>query len=266
MYKSNLSEKLRGLGLKEKDALVYSYLIESGGAYPSKISEATKINRITVYKILETLSIRGYVSEVQKKNKLYYYPESSQKFLRTIKNQIYVAEESYEKAKKIAPEIEGLLKLSDGKPKVSFYEGKDEVIGAYITQVEGKGDYELCAFANTAELKKFMPWKIFREYIKAKESKHITARGIIPDDAPDKNFIQDTHTGIKDAYRPKIRYIPKAIFPFKGETIIYQETKIQFVKFDDMHPISVIIEDKMLHDMMQMIFELAWLGAKSLQK
>lgn len=263
MYQSNLPDKLKVVGLKEKEAVIYAYLVEMGGAYPSKISEDTKINRITVYKILEILSVRGYVAEVQKKNKLYYYPESSQKFLRTIKEQIDIAEDAYEKAKKIAPEIEGLLKLSEGKPRVTFYEGKEEVIKAYMTQVEGKGGYELRAFANTTELKKFMPWKTFREYIKTKERKHITARGIIPDDSSDRSFIKDTHAGIKSVYQPTARYIPKGIFPFKGEIIIYQDSRVQFVKFDEVHPIAVIIEDKIIHDMMQMVFELAWVGAKN---
>lgn len=257
-----LTEKLRKTGLKEKEALIYAYLIETGGAYPSQIAQDTKINRSSVYVTLDTLCIRGFVGEVEKKKKLFYYPEPAQKFLRSIKDQIELAEDSYERAKKLAPEIEGILKLSEGKPRVTFYEGKEEVIKAYISQIDGKGNFELLAFANTTELKKFMPWKTFREYIQNKEKKHITARGIIPDDAEDLAFIADTHLGIGEKYRPTARYISKEIFPFKGEVIIYQENKVQFVKFDELHPIAVIIEDTMIHDMMKMIFELAWTGAE----
>jgi sugar-specific transcriptional regulator TrmB len=257
-----LQEKLRKTGLKDKEALVYAYLIETGGAYPSKIATHTKINRSTVYMILDTLTIRGFVGEVEKKKKLFYYPEPAQKFLRTMKDQIHIAENLYEHAQKLVPEIEGILKLSEGKPRVTFYEGKDEVIKAYFSQIDGKGNFELLAFANTTELKKFMPWKIFRNYIETKEKKKITARGIIPNDAKDLDFIKDTHTGITPKYKPTTRYVPKEIFPFKGEIIIYQQNKVQFVKFDDVHPIAVIIEDTMIHDMMKMIFELAWIGAE----
>ncbi len=257
-----LEEKLRKTGLKDKEAKVFAYLIETGGAYPSAIARDTKINRSSVYMILEGLTIRGFVGEVEKKKKLFYYPESAQKFLRTMKDQIHIAENLYEHAQKLVPEIEGILKLSEGKPRVTFYEGKDEVIKAYVSQIDGKGNFELLAFANTTELKKFMPWKIFRNYIETKEKKKITARGIIPNDAKDLDFIKDTHTGITPKYKPTARYVSKEIFPFKGEIIIYQQNKVQFVKFDDVHPIAVIIEDTMIHDMMKMIFELAWVGAK----
>jgi sugar-specific transcriptional regulator TrmB len=237
-------------------------LVETGGAYPSKIATDTRINRSTVYMILDILTIRGFVGEVEKKKKLFYYPEPAQKFLRNMKDQIHIAEDLYQHAQKIVPEIEGILKLSEGKPRVTFYEGKEEVIKAYISQIDGKGNFELLAFANTSELKKFMPWKVFRDYIAMKEKKKITARGIIPNDAKDLDFIKDTHTGILPKYKPVARYVSKEIFPFKGEIIIYQENKVQFVKFDDIHPIAVIIEDTMIHDMMKMIFELAWIGAE----
>lgn len=257
-----LQEKLRKTGLKDKEALIYSYLIETGGAYPSAIARDTKINRSTVYVLLDTLCIRGFVGEIEKKKKLFYYPESAQKFLRNMKDQIQIAEDLYEHAKKVVPEIEGILKLSEGKPRVTFYEGKYEVIKAYVSQIDGRGNFELLAFANTTELKKFIPWKTFRDYIETKEKKKITARGIVPSGAADLDFIKDTHLGITEKYKPTVRYVSEAMFPFKGEIIIYQENKVQFVKFDELHPIAVIIEDSMIHDMMKMIFELAWKGAE----
>ncbi len=259
---SFLVQKLKLTGLKEKEAAIYAYLLENGGAYPSKIAQELSLNRTTVYQTLSVLTIKGFVGEVEKKKKLFYYPESAQKFLRSIKDQVTLAESSYERAVKLVPEIEGILKMSEGKPRVTFYEGKEEVIKAYVTQVEGRGNYELLGFANTTELKKFMPWKTFRDYIETKERKHITARGILPDDATDKSFVVDTHTGISKKYKPTTRFVSKELFPFKGEIIIYQDTKVQFVKFDDVHPIAVIIEDELIHNMMKMIFELAWKGAE----
>ena len=256
-------EKLKKAGLEEKEAVIYSFLIETGGAYPSEIAEKTRINRGTVYKVLATLCVRGIVGEVEKKKKLYYYPESAQKFLRSVKQKITLAEDAYNKAAEAVPEIEGLLQLHSGKPRVAFYEGKEEVIAAYMTQVEKKGSYELCAFASTDDLKSFLPSKIFREYIKLKEKYHITARGIIPDGSTNKTFVRDTHTGITQKYLPQVRYISKEVFPFKGEIVIYRNDKVLFIKFDPLHPIAVILEDKMMHDMMQMIFELAWNQARA---
>lgn len=257
---SNIKENLLNIGFKEKEALVYLYLLETGGAYPSSIAKDIKINRTTVYQILNTLSVRGFVSEIEKKKKLFYYPESANKFLRALKESVYVAENNYEKAQKVFPLIEGLLKTNDFKPKVTFYEGKSEVINAYLDQIDGKGNFELLAFANTDKLKDFLPWKTFRQYILTKEKKKITARGIVPFSSIKNEFIKNTHTGIKEKYKPVIKYVDNHQFFFPGEIIIYGDKKVQFVKFDDIHPISVIIEDKVIHDFMKMIFELSWKG------
>ena len=263
MDKNNdLKEKLVLAGFKEKEAVIYTYLVYTGGAYPSKIAKDTSINRSSVYQILTSLTIRGFVGEIEKKKKLFYYPESVNKFLRSVKESIYVAENNYERAQKVSPIIEGLLKISSDKPRVVFYEGKEEVIQAYLSQIEGKGNFELLSFANTDKLKDFLPWKIFREYIDTKEKKKITARGIVPKVAISNDFIKNTHTGIKNKYKPVIKYVENEKFPFPGEIIIYGENKVQFVKFDSVHPISVIIEDKVIHDFMKMIFELAWQGIK----
>ena len=127
-------DKLKRTGLEEKEAQIYGYLVETGGSFPSEIAEATKINRSTVYKTLGILSVRGLVGEVEKKKKLFYFPESPAKFLRSMKSKISIAEDAYKKASELVPALEGLFQSHDNKPRVTFYEGKDQVIRAYMTQ------------------------------------------------------------------------------------------------------------------------------------
>lgn len=263
MYNGFIAEKLKKAGLEEKEATVYGYLVQTGGSFPSEIAEGTKLNRSTVYKILGALSIRGIVAEVEKKKKLFYYPESPNKFLRSIKTRVRLAEDSYEKATELLPELEGLFKSSDSKPRVTFYEGKDQVVAAYMKQVEEKKKYELLAFASTDHLKAFLPPKVFREYIKLKEKYGITARGIIPDAPTNRKFLEETHGDIKKHIVPQARYVSKEIFPFAGEIVMYGGNKVLIVKFDEHSPIAVIIEDQTIHNMMKMIFELSWASAKT---
>ena len=255
-------DKLKKTGLEEKEATIYGYLVETGGAFPSEIAESTKINRSTVYKTLGILSVRGLVGEVEKKKKLFYFPESPAKFLRSAKTKIGLAEDAYKKATELVPELEGLFQTHEGKPRVTFYEGKDQVVDAYMTQVQEKKKYELLAWASTDHLQSFLPPKTFREYIKLKEKYGITARGIIPDAPTNKKFLNETHAGIKKNIMPIARYVPREIFPFSGEIVIYGSNKVLIVKFDERAPIAVIIEDEMIHNMMRMIFELSWTQAK----
>ena len=154
--------------------------------------------------------------------------------------------------------------MGNSKPKVTFYEGKEQVIAAYMTQVEIKKNYELVSFASANDLENFLPSKVFKEYISLKNKYNITVRGIVPDSPSNKKFLERTHGFVKEKIVPVIRYVPEKLFPFPGEICMYQDSKVLIVKFDKDHPIAVIVEDKMIHDMMKMIFELAWSGTKNL--
>jgi len=92
----NIAERLKKAGLSEKEALTYSALLATGGAYPSKIAEITKLNRTTIYKILETLSIRGLVTELEKKNKLFYQVEHPRNIEWYAQSQITIARRNLE--------------------------------------------------------------------------------------------------------------------------------------------------------------------------
>ncbi len=255
-------DKLKRAGLEEKEAIIYGYLVETGGAYPSAITEATKLNRSTVYKILGILSVRGLVGEIEKKKKLFYFPESPAKFLRSAKTKVSLAEDAYKRASDLMPELEGMFGAHEGKPRVTFYEGREQVISAYMTQATEEKKYELLAFANTDKLLEFMTPEGLGKFINMKEKNGITARGIIPDTKTARKFRETTHAGVKKSSIIKERYIPHEMFPFPGEIIVYGKNKVFFVKFDKRNPIAVIIENDTIHDMMRMIFELSWAQAK----
>ena len=65
----DLLQKLNRSGFTDKESLVYVSLLELGGAYPSRIAQYCNLRRSTVYNILLSLSVRGIVNEIEKKNK-----------------------------------------------------------------------------------------------------------------------------------------------------------------------------------------------------
>ena len=64
-------EKIQKIGLSDKEAKVYLYLLTSQGAYPSKVATETRLNRSTVYKILTSLSIKGLATEIEHGKKIF---------------------------------------------------------------------------------------------------------------------------------------------------------------------------------------------------
>ncbi|MDP2587768.1 MAG: helix-turn-helix domain-containing protein [bacterium] len=256
----NIAKKLKKSGLTNKEAEVYAALLSLGGGFPSKVAEETALNRSTVYKVLDNLAIKGLVSEVEKRNKLFYQVENPRNVERYAQSRITIAKRQLESTQDLLPILEGLYKHSANKPIVRFFEGRDGVLQVYSDHVAGKKAYEMLAWSNTAELVKFLPEKFIRDYVKRKEKIGVTARGILPDTEVDINYNETVYKYVSKKVWPKIRNISNKVFPYQADITIYAENKVSIINFTRGTLAATIIEDKTIHDMMVMIFELAWQG------
>jgi len=254
--------KLQKTGLNDKAAKIYAFLLSTGGGYPSKIALETKINRSTVYKILLDLSVKGLVTEVIKRKKIYYQAEKPQKLLRYSNSALAMAQDAQEATKRLIPELDGLFASDKGKSKVRFFEGADEIKSIYEDHISTKEKYEMLGLVNASKVTNFLPEKFLRQYVKAKEKLGITSRGIVPDTEKDKNYSSDIYRNVKKTIWPQFRHIKKDIFPYDVELTIYGDKYISMIKLESERPVGIIIEDKVLHDTMKVFFELAWVGAE----
>jgi len=257
---TKIIEKIQKIGLSEKEAKIYLYLLSINGGYPSKVANGTRINRSTTYKILTSLSIKGLATEIERGKKIFYQPEPIKKLERYTEYQIERAKNAKEEVIKIIPELEHIFSSSEN-PKVLFYKGKEQVIEAYLEHVKVEKPYKMTAFVNVQYIKQFLPEKVFTFYKKEKERIGITARGITSSNPYSYKFLKDTHSGLKKSIQPELRFIAEDIFSFSAEMTMFAENKVSIVKFDEANPIAIIIEDKMVHDMMNMLFEFIWKSA-----
>ncbi len=250
--------KLEKTGFSDKEALVYLALLELGGAYPSKIAEYSGLNRSTVYKILLNLSIRGLVNEIEKKNKLFYQVEKPDRFIKYAENKVKQAEESLDTAKSIIPEINELHGLLGDKPKITYYEGVEGITTIYEDHLATSKPYEMLAWADTSELREFLPKTFFDDYVKGKERIGITTRGITPDTPEGRQFNDIRYGDIRKSIWPDIRFASKDAFPMTGEIVVYGKSKVSIVNFSKSNAIGTIIEDEKIHNMMKTIFNMCW--------
>ncbi len=259
---TNIRKYIDKAGLSEKEAHIYSTLLSMGGAgYPSKIALKSGLKRSTAYKVLLDLSIKGLVNEIEKKNKIYYQLERPQKLLKYAKDRVQIAENHVEEIQKILPDLDGLFSLTQGKPKVTYFEGIDGVLEVYNDHINVTEKYEMLGWANAGRLKEFFPKKYIKEYIKTKEKIGITTRGILPDNSAALSYENEMYGGVKKNIYPTFKFIDSKLFPFEGEITVYSKNKVSITKVGDVNLIGVIIEDEVIHGMMKMIFELSWKGA-----
>jgi predicted transcriptional regulator len=113
-------EKLKQIGLNEKECRVYIELLQAGDSLVSEISEKTKINRSLLYTILKDLANKGIVTYIIKNNVRYYRAAEPNKILSMLKEKEKIFES-------ILPELTELHKPRTKKPIIEILEGKEGI-------------------------------------------------------------------------------------------------------------------------------------------
>ncbi len=251
-------KKLEATGFSDKEALVYLALLELGGAFPSRLAEYTELNRSTVYKVLLNLSVRNLVNEIEKRNKLFYQIEKPERFIKYASDKVKMAEDSFETAKAILPDIKELHGMLGEKPKITYYEGVEGIMEIYEDHYSTKKSYEMLAWADASELMEYLPKDFFDEYVKKKEKYNVTTRGITIDNEMGRKFNEIRYGDISKKVWLDLRFAPKETFPMSGEIVIYAKNKVSIVNLSKTNAIGTIIEDENIHNMMTTIFNLSW--------
>ena len=258
MKNENIIRHLQKTGLNEKTATVYTILLELGGAYPSRVAEISKLNRSTVYKILLDLSIKGLVTEIERGKKLFYQIENPDKLIRFAKTQSDIAEEAYKRTRELIPELDGIFAMNPNKPIIRYFNDADGIISIYEEMVSMKKKYEMLSFSHGQAFKNYLPAKSLYKFIKEKERFGITTRAIVPDTIENRKYNDEVFAGLKKEIWPNIRFVSKEVFPFEAEITLYDIDKLAITKLTGEKLIGIIVEDKLIHDMFKMIFELVW--------
>jgi sugar-specific transcriptional regulator TrmB len=113
-------EKLKQIGLNEKESTVYVELLQAGDSLVSQISEKTGINRSLLYSILSGLAKKGIVTYIIKNNVRHYRAAEPDKILSMLKEK----ERMFES---MMPDLLELYKPRTRKPVIEILEGKEGI-------------------------------------------------------------------------------------------------------------------------------------------
>ncbi len=256
--------KLQKCGLTKKQTTVYLGLLELGGAFPSKVSDYVNMNRSTVYKILSDLSIKNLIVETKKRGKWFYCVEKPEKLLSHNKRRINILNKEIKSTENVLKDLNSLFSLNLQKPKIKFYEGVEGVLEVFRSHLNIEKPYEMLAVCNASKFLKFIPNKELKKYLKAKEKLEITTRGLVPDTNTDIKYNNSAckNAGVSKKTWPKLRFVSSEVFNMGSDITVYGEDKISIINFTNDKLIGIIIEDKTIHDMFKMVFNLAWKGAE----
>lgn len=256
-----ISQELRKIGFSEKASLIYGALLEMGSAYPSRLAEYTRLNRTTVYKVLNDLCMKGLVTEIDKNNKLCFQLEKPARLLNFVKRQINQAEERYKTAQKIFPELKDIFAAIPDKPFVRFFEGEKGIMAVYEDHMENFSGQELLAIMNINEFQKMLPPRFISKYLQARTDAGVKLRCIAPRPQVDYNPMR-YYRRLEKKFWPKYKFVPPESFPYKSHVAVYGTNRVSMVNVHERSVIGIIIEDKTVNSIMRMVFDLAWAGIK----
>lgn len=251
-----LISQLNKSGLSSKESIVYAHLISTGGGFPSGISEETKLNRSTTYKMLLSLSVKGLISEIRKGKKLYYFIDKPNNLVKYSKDKLKQAERSVEEAATILPNLEEIFKFAKNKPTVQYFDGLDALLDIMDDVVSYRGS-ELVSFSNLSAFTEIMPSKNYKKYIADRINNDVKVRLISPDNERDKRF-EGFFSNTPKKYIPEIKYIPLELFGFEGEVGVYGVDKVFIMNYKNKQITLIFIQDVTIHGIIKMAFELAW--------
>src|SRR3989344_3932932 len=148
--------QLKGLGLSENEAKIYMAMLELGSATVLEISAKAEVNRPTTYVQIESLKRMGLASTQTKGKKQLFIAESPEQLESMIDRQKTELEQKKEEFQKLLPELTTLFNLSDSKPQVRFFEGKEGLLKMH-SEILRTNAGEVVSFSSTDSIKKVFP-------------------------------------------------------------------------------------------------------------
>lgn len=252
-------KELKKLGLKDKESSVYLACLELGPSSVQQIARKAKVVRATTYVILESLMQMGLVTKFKEGKKTLFSAEPPRQLMRLLEKQREEIDSKQEELEELLPELQMLTKAAGGKPSVRYFEGVEglRAIRREMMMYSNAGDtwYNFTPLDHLdAVLRKDQD-----TYYQQNRSKGIRNKTIFSTKSSElkyKRFNQYKSDLVEQ------RYVPPELFPSTSGMTIFRD-RIAIGSYTGKVG-GVIIESQPMADMMRRLFELAWMGADTI--
>lgn len=237
-----IQKELKKIGLHRSEIKVYTHLLQAGMATPPQIAKAVGIARTNCYNLLQSLKAKKLITENrQKKRKAYAANDPSTLAL--------LLEEKQENLRKILPDLQAMHQKQIHKPRITFFDGLEEVKEIYFRTLSAK---EVYAIGSMKKLATSLP-DFFLKY-----QKEIRKRNIIFHD-----FL--THPS-GEVEMPKVKAFLRGLYEAKFLPAEYGDLPNDILVWDDNialitleEPIfGTVLTNQQLADMFRVIFRVLW--------
>lgn len=125
----DIASTLKQFDLNSSEITVYLWLLENGQSSPPIVSRETKIARTNCYHILDQLVLKGLAAKHLEGKRNDYLANPPEALLALL-------DQKKELARKLLPDLEGLYMLKKSKPKITYFDGLENVKKIYLQSLE----------------------------------------------------------------------------------------------------------------------------------
>ncbi len=246
----NLEKFLVEVGLSDKEAKVYMFLLTVDEPNVAEISKKTKINRTTIYPVIDSLTEKGLVEEITKNEKTYIHALPPERIESYIEEQKIKLSEQSKIVKDMVPKFKAVARGLGERPIVEYYTGQEEILRSARNMFDGgEGGLMYVIYPRDEVEKSFTP----------KELEPVKKKRI------EKNVkIVSIYSYSKGEYTSDITMDRKRIdpekYPIKAEIGIYNES-VRIHIFGK-HAGTIFIKSADVAETLRSLFKLAFGGSK----
>ena len=250
------------LGLSEREAGVYLACLKTNQATIKDIQKETKLSRTTVYYSLDILENEDLIQKVNSGKKAYYIASTPEKIKDLLEQKSVKLKESLFSIENLIPDLSSLHK----KSKVldfKTYKGLDSIndIFRYIYKNHKNETCKLFGGLPRANISNNLSGKILGNSINYRVKYNVKIRGISPSSESKLSLRKEDKKQLRES-----RFLPIEKYRFYTDILIFNDVVVFYT--DDFNNESMIVtmEDKLVVETMNMIFDLAWEAAGKYDK
>ncbi|EKD23123.1 MAG: transcriptional regulator, TrmB [uncultured bacterium] len=239
---------LKSFGLTDKEASVYLALLELGSSTIKPIALKSGVVRSSIYTFIDHLVDLSLIDQVKLRGRMHYKALSPNKLVRIQKQRL-------EDVENALPILLGMFNKSDKKPKISYYEGVEQIKNIALEEI---ACYKEVKYIWSGSNSLALIGSKLMEYIeKTRFEKQIKLKSIRckSEDMPFLGSYQDS------AKLKEIRWFPESLGTFNISIGLYDTQKVGFISSQE-EEFGVMIESKEIYNAMKMLFEALWLQSE----
>lgn len=239
----NLQQKLIDWGLSENEAKIYLSAMELGPSPVQKISDHSKIHRVSTYNFIKSLISKGLMSSYQDGKKTMFIASEPERLINFIDQQKRSLEDKEKEIAQTLPQLKSFFNVGN-KPVVRFYEGFEGAIAMNDEMIQ-ENDVFIENIYNRDQIIANIPAELLKKLSDKRKNKNIKTISIFSYSKDDfKSDALNERFVIND---------PK--FPISCDITFYKN-KVRFISFSG-GITGTVIENKEITDTLRSIYYLA---------